>query len=118
VIQATWLAANNPAAAGKIYIVADGQPYSTRQLYEWVCAALNKKPLPLTIPVFMLQILAKIGDVIGKIRRRRFLFDSDALEKLIGSAWYSSAKIESELGFKARHHLQETLPEIVRYLHQ
>jgi UDP-glucose 4-epimerase len=38
------------------------------------------------------------------------------LDKLIGSAWYSSAKIERELGFKPVHDLPRTLPEIVLYL--
>ncbi len=113
---AAILAAQNPKAAGQIYIVSDGQANSTRQLYEWICFALNKKPLPFSIPVFVLKMLAKIGDLIGKLRGRRFMFDSDALEKLLGSAWYSSAKIESELGFQAKRHLQEALPEIVRYL--
>jgi nucleoside-diphosphate-sugar epimerase len=114
--RAALLAAQNPQAAGQIYIVSDGQANSTRQLYEWICFALNKKPLPFSIPVFVLNLLAKIGDVIGKLRGRRFMFDSDALEKLLGSAWYSSAKIEAELGFKPQRNLQEALPEIVRYL--
>ena len=115
-VNAAILAAQNPKAAGQIYIVSDEQANSTRQLYEWICKALNKKPLPQVIPVFVLKRLAKIGDFIGKIRGRRFLFDSDALEKLLGSAWYSSAKIAAELGFQAKRNLQEALPEIVRYL--
>lgn len=114
--KAAILTAQNPKAAGQIYIISDGQANSTRQLYEWICSALNKKPPPVAIPVFVLTLLAKIGDKIGQLRGKRFLFDSDALEKLLGSAWYSSAKIESELGFQAKHHLQEALPEIVRYL--
>lgn len=113
---AAILAAQNPQAAAQTYIVSDGQSYSTRQLYEWICIALHKKPLPVAIPASLLTQLAKLGDKIGQLRGRRFMFDSDALEKLLGSAWYSSAKIESELGFKARRNLQEALPEIVRYL--
>ena len=114
--KAALLAAQNPTAAGQIYIVSDGQDYSTRQLYEWICNALDKKPLPFAIPVFVLKMLAKIGDVIGKTRRKRFMFDSDALDKLIGSAWYSAKKIENELGFKPKYDLQIALPAIVQYL--
>lgn len=114
--RAALLAAQNSKAAGQIYIVSDGQPYSTRQLYEWICEALHKKPLPFSLPISGLNLLAKIGDIIGQLRKRRFMFDSDALDKLTGSAWYSSAKIETELGFHAKHHLQKALPEIVGYL--
>ena len=64
----------------------------------------------------LMRALAKAGDGIGCMRSRRFFFDSDALDKLIGSAWYSSAKIERELGFKPVHDLPRALPEIVRYL--
>jgi nucleoside-diphosphate-sugar epimerase len=113
---AALLVAQNPKAAGQIYIVSDGQANSTRQIYEWICAALNKKPLPFSIPIFILKVLAKMGDLIGKLREKRFMFDSDALDKLIGSAWYCSAKIETELGFKPKYDLQIALPEIVRYL--
>ena len=116
VIQAAFLAANDTKAAGQVYIVTDGTPYSTRQIYDWIRKALGKKTLSLTIPLVVLNLLAKSGDKIGQYRGRRFIFDSDALDKLIGSACYSSAKIEKELGFVAQRHLQQSLFEIVEYL--
>jgi len=58
--------------------------------------------------------LAKIGDAIGALQGRRFMFESDALEKLAGSAWYSSQKIEQELGFRAHHHLRKSLSDIIQ----
>jgi nucleoside-diphosphate-sugar epimerase len=116
VVQAAILAAEKPEAAGQIYIVTDGQAYSTRQIYDWIRAALGKSPINAAIPMGLLNVLAKSGDYIGRIVGRRFPFDSDALDKLTGSAWYSSAKIQQELGFSPQHTLQSTLPEIVRYL--
>ncbi len=116
VVQAAILAANREQAAGQVYIVSDGTPYSTRQLYEWICKALNKKLWPVSIPLFCLRFLARVGDGIGKMRGRRFMFDSDVLDKLLGSACYASAKIESELGFVPQRHLQESLPEIIGHL--
>jgi len=116
IVHAALLAADHPVAADNVYIVTDGQAYSTRQMYVWICEALQKS-IPgwqLSFPV--LKVLAKGGDVIGKIRGRRFMFDSDVLEKLTGSEFYSSEKIQHELGFKAQYHLKETLPEIIRYL--
>ena len=44
------------------------------------------------------------------------MFDSDALEKLIGSAWYSSAKIEQRLGFKPEWTLEKAMSEMVAEL--
>ena len=44
------------------------------------------------------------------------MFDSDTLEKLSGSAFYSSQKIEQELEFCSKHHLQDSLPDIIKFL--
>jgi nucleoside-diphosphate-sugar epimerase len=118
VVAAALLAAEKSEAAGQIYIVSDGQNYSTRQLYELIRAALGKSPIHWAIPLFVLKILAKIGDAIGRLRGRRFMFDSDALRKLTGSAWYSSAKIGRELGFQPQHSLRQSLPDIVRFLNK
>ncbi|GAB4265377.1 MAG: SDR family oxidoreductase [Methylomicrobium sp.] len=116
VVQAALLAAESAEAARQIYIVSDGRHYSTREIYDWIRAALGKPPNAISIPLSWLEMLAKVGDRVGQWRGRRFFFDSDALAKLIGSAWYSSAKIERELGFKPIHDLPSALPEIVKYL--
>lgn len=116
VVAVALLAAEKTEAAGQIYIVSDGQSYSTRQLYDFIRAALGKSPMQWTIPLIVFKVLAKIGDAIGRLRGRRFMFDSDALWKLTGSAWYSSAKIERELGFRPQQSLQQSLPDIVRFL--
>lgn len=118
VVQAAILAAEKPEAAGQIYIVTDGQAYSTRQIYDWIRSALEKSPLNAAIPMGLLNVLAKAGDGIGRVLGRRFPFDSDALDKLTGSAWYTSAKIQRELGFSPQHTLQSSLPDIVRYLNK
>jgi len=116
VAQAAILAVENEAAAGEVFIITDGTDYSTRQIYEWICQVLNR-PIPAwSIPVIVLKLLGKVGDLIGCVRGWRFVFDSDALEKLSGNACYSSKKIEKMLGFKARYQLRETLPEISSYL--
>ncbi|VAX08684.1 UDP-glucose 4-epimerase [hydrothermal vent metagenome] len=116
VVTLALAAAIQPAAVGATYIITDGQPYTTREVYEGICAALHK-PLPKwTLPMLLLTLLAKLGDAIGQLRGRRFMFDSDAMDKLIGSAWYSSEKIQRELGISAQHRLQDALPEIIAQL--
>jgi hypothetical protein len=56
-----------------------------------------------------------VGDFIGRVRGRRFTVDSDAVAKLIGNAWYSSGKIERELGYRPSIGLAEALPGIVAW---
>lgn len=113
VVQAALLAATNPIAAGKTYIVTDGQAYSTRRMYEWILAAL-RRPVPRwTAPLFLLRLAARAGDMIGRVRGRRFVIDSDALDKLLGSACYRSEKISCELNYRAAYTLESALPDMV-----
>ena len=116
VVIAAILAAEKPQASGQTYIVTDGQAYSTRKMYEWICEALQKQIPGWSVPLVVLKGLGQVGDAIGKMQGKRFMFDSDALAKLAGSAYYSSEKIQRELGFTARQHLKSALPEIMRYL--
>ncbi len=116
VVQAALLAAENPHAADQTYIVTDDHPYSTRQIYEWICEALNRPISNVNVPTSVLKLLAKAGDVMGRLQGRRFLFDSAALDKLIGSAWYSSAKLQRDLEFKPQYGLRESLPKIIAAL--
>jgi UDP-glucose 4-epimerase len=116
VIEAALLAAEKPEAAGQIYIVTDQQSYSTRQIYDAIRTALGKSAIAWSVPLPLLSSLARLGDGFGRLTRRRFPIDSDSLEKLTGSAWYSSAKISRELGFQPRHTLRKALPDIIRHL--
>jgi nucleoside-diphosphate-sugar epimerase len=42
------------------------------------------------------------------------MFDSTVLQKLLGSAWYSSRKIEEELGFRPTRDLTDGVEEMVK----
>ena len=113
VIQALQLVAGNPAANGQTYIVTDGQVYSTHQIYVAVYKALGRPAPRWMIPIGLLHAMARMGDVIGKIRGREFIFDSGVLDKLTGSACYSYEKIKTELGYRPTRFLEDGLREMV-----
>jgi UDP-glucose 4-epimerase len=113
VVQALQLAMGDPDACGQTYIVTDGQTYSTRQIYLSIHEALGRAIPRWTIPVVALRATARLGDVIGGIRGRSFVFDSTVLGKLTGSAWYSCRKIEAELGYRPTRTLTDGLREMV-----
>ncbi len=112
VIQALLLAANNPAAHGHTYIVTDGQVYSTHQIYVGICKALGRPAPRWTIPIGSLRVAARIGDAIGRICGRSFVFDSVVLDKLTSSACYSCEKIKTELGYRPTKFLEDGLREM------
>ncbi len=113
VVQALLLAAQRSAARGQTYLVTDEQTYSTRRLYILICRALGRPVPDWTLPVVLLRLAARLGDLIGAVRGRPLAFSSDALDKLIGSAWYSSDKIRRDLGYRPTRTLETALPEMV-----
>lgn len=114
VVKAAILTAEKDESKKQIYIISDGKFYSSKQIVIAIMHALGKKQWPFSFPAFFFTILAKCGDIICKIRGRRLLFDSDTLNKISGSAWFSSEKIERQLGFKPDYNLEKTLPEMIR----
>lgn len=113
VVQALVLAATRPEANGNVYYVTDGGVYSTREIYDAIRAALGLPPLRVRMPRWCLRGGAWLGDLVQRLTRWHAPLNSDTLEKLLGSAWYSSAHIEQELGYRPTRSLADALPEIV-----
>lgn len=114
VAQAALLAAEQPAADGRTYIVTDGQYYSSRELYDLIRRGLGKAPTRLAVPAAALRALAKTGDLLHRLGRRRVGFDSEALAKLLGWACYRCDRIQQELGYRPRWTLAEGLPDLLQ----
>ncbi len=113
VVQSLLLAASVPEASGQTYIVTDGEVYSTREMVDLIRQALGRPPLRWSLPYRLLRLMGRVGDVGGRLLRRRLPLDSTVCEKLFGSAWYSPEKISRELGYRPSRKLSEALSEIV-----
>lgn len=100
VVQAALLTAFHPAAAGRTYLVTDGRPYSGRELYEVICRTLGRSALRWSVPASVLHAVAEAADWLEKLRGRRDNSARAALDKLLGWACYSSARISAELGYQ------------------
>ncbi|MFI5198244.1 MAG: NAD-dependent epimerase/dehydratase family protein, partial [Thermoanaerobaculia bacterium] len=112
-VGALLLAARSPAASGRTYLVTDGVPYSTRDIYDAMRSALRLRPVAWAAPLWVFRAAALAGDAASSVTGRRMPFSSEALEKLLGSAWYRNDRIRRELGFAPATTLQAALPGIV-----
>lgn len=114
VVSAMRLVAHAPAAAGRTWIVADEAAYSGRELYVALRAALGLAPRRHAVPAGGLATVAAIGDRLERLLGRRLPFDSEVLDKLLGSACYSSARLRGELGWQPQVSLVEGLQRMCR----
>ena len=112
-VDAAILVATRPEAAGKLYIVSEPRPYSSREIYEIVLQALGRQVPGWHVPGVVLASTALVGDLGERITRRRLPFDSAALAKLSAPAIYSAKKIERELGFKTKRSFATAALEVV-----
>lgn len=114
-VDAALLAADDPAAAGRCFIVTDRRPYSTREVYDGLRGALGLRPASWAVPAPLLRGLGRSGDVLEALCRRRVPFDSAAVGRLLDSAIYSSALIKRELGYEPKLSLSDALAEMAAH---
>ena len=112
-LAAAWLAMTQPQADGRIYIVADGIDYSTRALYEAILTALDQHPPGWTMPMPVLSLGARLGDLYSRMTHRPAPICSAALERLRGSACYRADRLRSELGWEPRDSFYDALGEML-----
>jgi len=117
-VRAALLLAQDDRAAGQVYLVTDGRPYSTRWLYESIRDALGRPAPGWAMPYWLLAAAAAAGSLTERLSGRAMPLTRVGLQKLTEDAWYSSEKIEREMGFAPEHSLAVEVPRLVdAYLH-
>jgi nucleoside-diphosphate-sugar epimerase len=114
VVAAMRLVAEDDRASGKTYIVASQEAPSGRELYNALRVAQGLSPCSWSVPTPVLHLAARIGDALEASLKRRLPLDSEALDRLLGSAWYSPDFIERDLGWRAKVSLNDGLSEMMR----
>jgi UDP-glucose 4-epimerase len=112
VLTAMRLAAEDARTAGGTYIVAGDEAPSGRQLYNALRFACGLPPSTREVPCALLKAVARVGDGLERLTGHRMPLDSEVLDRLLGSAWYSAARIRRELGWRTQVSLACGLAEM------
>ena len=94
-VNAILLVAKDDRANGEIFIVTDGTPHSSREIYEIMCKLLGRSIPKWYVPKFIFNFSAFFS---LSIRQK--------VNKLFEDDYYSSEKIQS-IGFKPQRSLKE-----------
>ena len=114
-VHATRLALQQPTNGQPAYVVTDAMPYQISEIYDLLRMGLGKTISKWRMPLWMLKIGATCGDIIETATGRSIPLNSSTLEKLIGSAWYSSAAITGDFGYCPRYRFIDAVPEMIRF---
>jgi UDP-glucose 4-epimerase len=87
--------ASSDTSNGEIFIVTDGNDYSSRYIYEVMCKSLGKNIPSWYVPRFLFDFAAYLSP---RIKYK--------IDKLLGDECYSSKKIQS-IGFRAKKNLKD-----------
>lgn len=96
-VSALIACASHPVAAGKTYLVRDGEDVSIPELVRQIAAGLGKSPGLFPLPVILLR---RLGDLFGR---------PESTERILGSLRVNDDLIRKELGWKPEFTLRQGL---------
>ena len=102
-INAILCSLQHPKAANQLFLLSDGQDASTSQLVVWLAHALKKQARMFSVSDRLLRFVARL---VGK---------SSAVDRLFGSLYLDSTKIQRELGWSPPFTLQEGLQATAKW---
>ena len=96
-VNAILCVLQHPKAANQLFLLSDCQDASTTQLVTWLAQAMGKQTRMFPVSE---RLLRSVAGVVGK---------SSAVDRLFGSLYLDSTKIQRELGWSPQFTLQEGL---------
>lgn len=113
VVAAARLVAEHPAAAAQTFIVSGARPYSGREIYDEIRRALNLSAITWAVSPGLLRGAGHVGTSLQRIARRPLPINTEVVDRLLGSACFSAARIERVLGWRAKVDLATGLREML-----
>lgn len=111
-VAAMYLAAKTPEANGKTFIVADPVAYSGREIYDEIRKVLSLPAREWSVPSNLMRAGAMVGDWLSALMGRKMPINGEVLDRLLGSACYSPARIKQVLDWQAEVDLARGLSEM------
>ena len=105
-VDALAICAVHPEAAGKTYLVSDGEDVSTPELIRRTAKALGVHTLLFPVPIYLMRL-------VGKLTCKSALVD-----RLTGSLMVDSSKIRQELEWAPPFTMEEGLRETAKWFNK
>lgn len=96
-VEVIFLSLSHPGAAGKTFLVSDGEDVSTPELIRRIAAALGDQPFLFPVPVSWMRY---VGAILGK---------QAAVDRLLGSLTVDIKPLQEKLGWRPAYSMQSGL---------
>lgn len=105
-VDAILICVTHPKAAGKTFLVSDGDDVSTPELVRRIAAALGRRPLLVSVPASWIRWL---GGILGK---------QTAVDRLLGSLCVDISPMREELGWMPPYTMQAGLAATAQWFRE
>lgn len=106
VARAALLAMHQPAAAGQVYNVSDGQIHLLHEIITTICEALSRTPPRLSMPIGPVRLVAGVVEDGARLIGRQSPIGRATIDKYIEDIAVDSSRIQTELGFVPQYDLK------------
>jgi nucleoside-diphosphate-sugar epimerase len=100
------LVIRHPAAAGGTFMVADGSPISTPQLYRLICSAMQRPARMFGVPTRLLRVAAAPFGFAPEIDRLTQSFEIDISHTVLALGWKPRETIEQGIDAMVQAYLR------------
>ena len=99
-------------AEGQIYFISSEKFYSWEEVGELTSKILNKKPIRIKVPHFMVYLIAAIAQFFALFKKTATTLNIEKARDITQHAWIcSTEKAKTELGFKENISLEEGIKQ-------
>ena len=99
-----------------VYNLSDGNNYSIREVNETLKSVLNKKTIPIVIPLIIVRIIAFFTELAGRITGKATIINRDKINELEQLNWScDSSLIINVTGFSPQYNFEKGIKESINW---
>ena len=115
-VAGMYAAARSSRAVGEAYFLTDGVVHSWIEFAQTVARSMEKRPLRLGIPFFVLDGVATCTEVVSRITRRAPTLNRQKMLELKQPFWIcDSTKAEEQFGYRPLYVLEKGIKETAEW---
>ena len=109
-------AAVSDRAVGETYFLTDGVVHSWRDVAQTIACELKKRPFPLRVPFFLLDVVSIFTEAIARFTHEPATLNRQKMIDLKQQYWIcDSTKAVKEIGYRAAYPLEKGIEETARW---
>ena len=115
-VRGMHAAAVSERTVGNTYFLTDGVIHSWWEVAQAIAQSLEKRPLPLRMPFFLLNVLSIFMEVLAQFTGKPATLDRQKMIDLKQQYWIcDDTKAEKEIGYRAVYPLEKGIEETARW---